>query len=174
LSRWWPQYKLAFGICVLGACSHVDDDGVIDVVHDACAPIGVQVTEPVVATAVQTRGVSDALSLWAAHGIAMAPIDDATKIPVADTVPVRFESAAEAFHGVYDDENGVIYINSKITDPHALAVTLAHELGHAMGLVHVDGEPSLMNKGNTSVEPTPADMQRLTELWGACSSPSRQ
>ena len=31
-----------------------------------------------------------------------------------------------------------------------------------------DAEPSLMNKGNSTIEPTDGDIQRLADLWGTC------
>jgi hypothetical protein len=168
LLRWWNAGALAFVVFSFGACSHDDGDNVLDVVHDACAPIAVSVTEPSVETEVQAQGVRDAFALWNAHGLpdmGIAASDGAV-------VELRFESAAEAFHGVYDDEHGVIYINSKITEPHALAVTIAHELGHSMGLWHTTGEPSIMNPGNTSIEPQPDDIARLQALWGVCPTSS--
>jgi hypothetical protein len=166
LLRWWCAGALALCLLSFGACSHDDGDHVLDVVHDACAPISVSVTS--VETDVQAQGIHDAFALWNAHGISEMGV-------VADDgglVEMRFESAAEAFHGVYDDEHGVIYINSKITEPHALSVTIAHELGHAMGLWHTTGEPSLMNPGNTSIEPTANDVARLQALWGVCPTSS--
>ena len=129
-------------------------------VHDACAPISVDVTT--IESSLQATGVRAAFALWEAHGIANMGA------PGGAVVEVRFEDAAPAFHGVYDDEHGIIYINARITDPDALAITIAHELGHAMGLWHVTGEPSLMNPGNASVPPTDEDVARLQALWGVC------
>jgi len=82
-------------------------------------------------------------------------------------IQLVFEDAAEAFHGIYDDEHGVIYINAKITDPKPLAIVIAHELGHAMGLPHI-AAASVMRSGNTTIAPTVDDEARVHALWGDC------
>lgn len=103
-------------------------------------------------------GVGDALALWG-----LASVDGAPAIALV------FEDAAPAFHGYYDDEAGVIYINSRITEPHALAVVIAHELGHAFGLPHVEGKTSVMNRGNLSTVPT--DDDRASIATSSCARP---
>jgi hypothetical protein len=64
----------------------------------------------------------------------------------------------------------VVYVNLALTDRHERAVTIAHEVGHAFGLIHVDRavRSSVMNQGNLEVEPSPADHHELTALWGDC------
>jgi len=48
--------------------------------------------------------------------------------------------------------------------------SVAHELGHAFGLVHVpqSERTSLMNPGNISTPPTVEDQAALAALWGTC------
>ena len=95
---------------------------------------------------IDTAGVGDALAMW---GLAAAA--------GAERIEIVFEDAAAAFHGHYDDEHGVVYINARISDPHARAVVIAHELGHAFGLPHLDDRTSVMNRGNFEIEPTADD-----------------
>ncbi len=85
-------------------------------------------------------------------------------------IQLVFEDAAEAFHGLYDDEHAVIYINARITAAGPLAIVIAHELGHAMGLPHI-AAASVMRSGNTTIGPTPDDDARLHALWGECLEP---
>lgn len=143
---------------LLGGCSG-GGDVTIDVTHDVCAPI---VVTSAAATPPQLAGIDDALALWRSHGVASIERADGAGLEI------RFESAAEAFYGVYDDEHGIIYINRAITDPAALSIVIAHELGHAFGLDHVSGRPSLMNPGNTGVLPTAEDDAAVQALWGPC------
>lgn len=84
---------------------------------------------------------------------------------------LQFEDAASIFHGVYDDERGVIFINDEL-EGDALVITAAHELGHAFGLSHVPAKErrSLMNPNNLTVSPTSEDIAKLHALWGTCES----
>jgi Zn-dependent peptidase ImmA (M78 family) len=94
-------------------------------------------------------------------------VDDDNHAP---HVPVHFDPAGDAFFGYYDDEAGEVYINDGFTSDRARTITVAHELGHAFGLFHVDASdrPSLMNEGNTSVALTQEDVAALVALWGEC------
>jgi hypothetical protein len=67
----------------------------------------------------------------------------------------------------------VVLVNRALTVASERAITIAHEVGHAMGLPHVDGRPSLMNPGNLTLEPQPGDAAALVELWGACPAATR-
>jgi hypothetical protein len=96
-------------------------------------------------------GVADAIAMWRAQGVTPFVLEEPADIRV------ELRSAAPAFYGLY--EGTTVYINTTITDAHQRAVTIAHELGHALALVHVPVEvrASVMNPGNLTVEPTAED-----------------
>ena len=128
----------------LVACS--TSDNTIDRTFDPCA-----------FDIADQRGVTDALALW--H---VAPNRD------GEMIALEFQQAALSFHGLYDDATGIVYVNDAITDPRALSIVIAHELGHAFGLPHKSGEPSLMNRGNTTIAPTDGDFADLAARWADC------
>lgn len=134
-------------------------DTTIDITHDACAPLALVSTSP---SALHTMGMADGQALWRDRG---AP---ALGLRAGTTLEVRFEEAAGAFFGLYDDEYGVIYINTAVTDQKQLAIVIAHEVGHAFGLPHVTDHLSVMNPGNLKTPPTDYDQQSLAALWGPC------
>ena len=147
-----------------------DDGGAIEVVHDACRPLRVAAEG---GTAEQLASLDDAIAFWHARGVS-APERVHPDDAAADLV-VRFEEAAGNFHGLYDGERATIFVNSVLDDRRERAVTIAHELGHAFGLVHVDRDQraSVMNRANLTVSPTGADAEAIVELWGACSGDAR-
>jgi hypothetical protein len=130
---------------------------------DPCAPVAL--VPDAASTPGEQEGVAVAVALWnqaAATRLGVGPSD-------AVEVPVHFQTAAAPDHGLYDAARGQIYINDDLSGP-PLAITVAHEIGHAFGLVHVDPaiRASVMNAGNQTTPPTPADAGQLSALWGAC------
>ena len=147
---------------LLTACAAQDGSAPIKVTHDPCTPPSV--TTAASATPAQTAGIAAAEALWRPRGIPALGVRD------GGALEVRFQPAAPPFHGLYDDVASVIYINDDLTDPTMLSIVIAHELGHAFGLVHVsaDVRASVMNPGNLAVLPTADDQQALEALWGVC------
>jgi predicted Zn-dependent protease len=154
-------------LAVLAACSGGDPSSNY-VAHDPCVALAVTQVAP---TAMQQSGVGDALALWGDHGVRAFDRGDAAEATqLAGAIEIRFEDAAATFHGLYDPSTNRVLINRAISDRDALAIVVAHELGHAFGLVHIDAatRASLMNPGNLVTPPTEADQHALEALWGAC------
>ena len=153
--------------CVLaigcGAGNGLSSDGP-DVAFDACAPL--TLIPDVGLTDAQAAGISAAMPLWndrAGTHLVMGANQGASGLPI------HFQNAGPPFHGLYDGPSGQVFINTDLAGA-PLAVTIAHEIGHAFGLVHVpaDQRTSVMNPNNLVVEPTPEDVDALATRWGGC------
>jgi uncharacterized protein YjaZ len=136
----------------------------ITVTFDPCRPLLVGTDN---ASAEQQASLDDSIAMWQARDL--PELRHAHPGEVAD-VTLRFQRAAGNFHGFYDGARATIYINAALDDRHARAVTIAHELGHAYGLLHVDLDErhSVMNRANVMTEPTAEDGAAITALWGEC------
>ena len=88
--------------------------------------------------------------------------------PTADAVTIRFEPAPSVNMGFYDVATGTIFVNLDLDEPSRRTITIAHELGHAFGLVHVTDRPSVMNPGNLTIVPNDADFAAVADRWGTC------
>lgn len=181
--RYFPLPLIAFALAALTPACGGDPPHAALVIYDACAPISI-VTSPTI-TPAQALGVAGGFALWnqragtrisspaPAGGGAATPGDAGADAgpPPAPRVSLVFQPAAPPFHGLYDDQHATIFINDDLVDLHPLEVTVAHELGHVFGLVHIDPavRSSLMNSGNLTVEPTAQDLQVLAAQWGRCT-----
>lgn len=120
------------------------------------------------ATADELASVDDAVAMWRA----VAPVDLSLDAAAEDrpTLPIVFDDVS-LYWGRYDDAGQTIEISTEVDDRRARAVVLAHELGHAFGLYHVDPSDrvSVMNKGNAETAPTPADGAALDVVWPDCA-----
>jgi hypothetical protein len=148
---------LVLGV-IASACVGGPGDTTIDITYDPCAITRVHASE---ATGVQHSAIDAAIALWRPRGVT------GLEHAAPPEIEIRFEPASTVFRGLYDDERGVVYINSNITDPTVLAIVLAHELGHAFGLEHVSGT-SVMKSGNLDTPPSAADQAAIEALWGVC------
>jgi hypothetical protein len=141
------------------------------VTFNPCASVTLA-PDPAASTA-ELAGIAAAAALWnqsAGSALAMAPPTSPGAAPTP-TLPIHFQTAAAPIHGLYDAPNGEVFINDDLSGAE-LAITLAHEIGHSFGLVHIPPEvrPSLMNPGNLTVSITPDDVTTLAALWGRCGS----
>jgi hypothetical protein len=141
---------------------------------DPCRSVALELD--VGATGDQQTGASTAIGLWnSAAGTDLSMVQLLTAPPLdasqaaPSTLPIRFQPAAAPSHGLFDPTLGEVFINDDLV-ARPLAVTIAHELGHAFGLVHVTNRPSVMNPGNLDIEPNSADVGALANLWGRCDA----
>jgi hypothetical protein len=156
-------YKLLV-TALLGGCAAGPGDTTLDVTFDVCQPISIVAAN---ATEVESASIDVALAMWT--DLDAYPL---TRGSAEQLLEVVFQDAAAPFHGLYDDEYGVIYINRRLSDDHQRAVTIAHELGHAFGLWHVErnARTSVMNPANLVIVPNTDDAAELNALWGPCAT----
>ncbi len=136
---------------------------------DACQPLTLA-PDPSITDA-QRSGIVAGLQLWnAAAGtrLALGPAAGSADTDGAvSSIPIHFQAAAPPFHGLY--ESGQVFVNDDLSGA-PQAVVIAHEVGHAFGLVHVPASTrmSLMNPANLVVSPTAEDIATLAARWGRC------
>lgn len=127
---------------------------------DPCQPTAITATG---ATADQLASIDDAIAMWQAERVSLVRSDTG---PIA----IEFRDASATIYGFYDDATAMIYINNDLADRSPRAIAVAHELGHALGLVHVPPatRASVMNPGNLAIAPDDGDAAALAAVWGDC------
>jgi len=134
-----------------------------EIVYSPCAAVPLA-PEPDT-TESERASILDAVELWRDVGVTALTMSEEESDP---SVPLRFRDAAAVFRGIYEPSSGLVSINRKL-DGSARTITIAHELGHALGLPHVPSSEraSVMNPGNLTVTPTAEDVEALQQRW-AC------
>jgi hypothetical protein len=162
------RFKCILSLALLGGCAGGSQDTTLEIVNDVCEPT--TIIAPADATGEQLASIDGAIAMWTQLGFDRIARGDGAPLAGGQQIPIVFDDAAEFFHGLYDDEHGVVYINRALSGDPERAITMAHELGHAFGLWHVDrgARWSVMNPNNLAIEPNDGDAAELVALWGAC------
>jgi hypothetical protein len=155
-----PGLRVALVACVVAACGSGPAGPALT--FDPCQPVAIAAPS---VTAEQQASIADAMALWSAAGVTTLAMSDSPELTI------EFKSGAAVEYGFYDATTATVYVNTEVTDPAQRAIVLAHELGHALALVHVPAATrlSVMNPGNLTVAPTADDAHALATIWGACT-----
>jgi hypothetical protein len=150
----------------LAACaSNAPDDSVtFEHVFDACTPLAINAPA---ASDAQRASIAAAADLWAAVGVVGARDGDAG----SGGVTIVFEPSTPSSFGFYDDSASTIYVDEALADRER-GIVIAHELGHAFGLIHVPMTEriSVMNAGNLDADPTIDDRDAVAARWTDCAA----
>jgi len=161
------RLSLSLVAALLGGCAADTADDVLQITFDPCEPVSL--TPAPGAGADELASLDRAIDMWQHMGLTALGRAQPDAPRSGRVLEVRFETAARVFYGVYDDESGVVFINRRLSDDQARAVTIAHEVGHAFGLPHISGRDSVMNQKNLVHEPNAGDADELRALWGDCA-----
>lgn len=160
------MHRMLLLLVSVSACAA---DTTVDVMYDPCSPLTISVAPDLGAD--EASGVQAAIEAWAR--VLPVAITIGTG-PRADAVlPLHFETGDTFYRAMYWDKQGTISISRDHLAPAEYGIAIAHELGHAFGLLHVDPDerPSVMNVGNVEVAPNEADAAAVRALWTSCSTP---
>lgn len=164
-----PALALASSLVVpLSACGPDPAMAQVDgIVHSPCSTV---VLVPGADTTPEERtSVEGAILLWKAVGVTTLTLEEN---PAAAHVPLVFVTGPSNYHGLYDSTKGIVYVNRDLSgEPRD--ITVAHEVGHSLGLPHVPVETrrSVMNIANLDVVPTNDDDGALRARWSCPAVP---
>lgn len=162
------QPTVLVGLACIAACSGTDN---VETVYDPCSPLSIAVLGET--GAAEVGGVEGAIAAW--MRVLPTQITIGATPGAADVLPIRFESGDTFYRAIYWDAFGEISVSRDRLDPDDYALAIAHEMGHAFGLLHVDKSEraSVMNVGNLVIEPNDEDAAAIRALWDACSAPAQ-
>ena len=159
---------LGLGLGLVAACA---SESAVERTYDRCSPLTIALAPG--ASVAEVSGVEGAILAWSE--VLPTQLAIGTGAQSHDVLPLHFESGV-SYRAMYWDSLGVISVSRDLLDPADYPVAIAHELGHAFGLLHVDTSerPSVMNVGNLTRGPTADDAAAVRALWESCgSAPAR-
>ena len=150
----------------LGLVPACSADQNVELVYDPCSPLTIAVEADV--GAAEVLGVEGAILAW--KGVLPARIVIGAGPQAADVLPIYFQPGDTFFRGIYWDGPGEIAIGRDRVDPADYPLAIAHEMGHAFGLLHVSKADrlSVMNVSNLEVAPNEEDAAAVRALWATC------
>jgi len=156
-------HPVVVGLVFVTACAANEE---VETTFDPCSPLEIVVTSDHVE---DVEAVKAALAAWAR----VVPVGDVAVTPgtpAAGQLTVRFLDGEQPVRGMYYDSVGLVEISRDMLAPEVYPIAVAHELGHAFGLLHVEASTraSVMNVGNTTVEPTEQDAIEVIAKWASC------
>lgn len=146
-------FGVVFALGALGCGTggpHAMPEGAV--VHLPCQPLSVSMAPE--AGEGRRAAVAAALETWNQHGFTRFTLEGE-----GEPIALHIAPGKPMFRGFYDPDTGEVLISHEVEDPFVLQIVVAHELGHAMGLPHVDPKErrSVMNPGNIALAPTADD-----------------
>lgn len=158
------RYAILAVLLLSSACSA----NVIDVTYDPCSPLLIvpaEGTQPA-----ELESIEAAVQAWSA--VLPTHIELAEPGAEVEGLRVSFDSGDTFYRAMYWDNLGEITISREKLAAADQPMALAHELGHAFGLFHVEkGERlSVMNLHNLDIAPNQEDARAVGELWQACGT----
>ncbi|MFW5966555.1 MAG: zinc-dependent metalloprotease family protein [Persicimonas sp.] len=163
---------------LVSGCGEVDNTE-IETVYDPCQRLALAPTSEL--SDDERQSLERAADMWReAAGLDLRVVDESVDEEAGEdddpNIAIHFKTGPGMIHGYYEDASGQVVINSELTGERAREVTIAHELGHAFGLHHVErsSRRSLMNKGNLETGITDSDVALLHDRWDQCSEGSTE